>query len=115
MKGVLMSATETQVDVKTPAEEKEPRLPTGDNTPVEEYIPNYTVEAIILMIFCCLPMGIVALVYAAQVNGLILAKEYDRAREASQNARTWCWISFWSGSGPLSIYILSVILAVALG
>ena len=35
----------------------------------QPYIPNYLVQAILVTIFCCLPLGIVSIVYAAQVNG----------------------------------------------
>ena len=31
-------------------------------------IPNYLVQAILVTLCCCLPFGIVAIVYAAQVN-----------------------------------------------
>ena len=32
------------------------------------YVPNHLVWAILVTIFCCLPFGIVSIVYAAQVN-----------------------------------------------
>lgn len=101
-----MSATETKAVSKTPAEEKEPRLPAGDNTEVVGYMPNYLAPAIIVMIFCCFPLGIVGLVYAAQVNGLLIAREYDKARTASRNARMWCWITFAAGIAFWSMYII---------
>jgi len=34
-------------------------------------VPNYLVQAILCTICCCLPFGIVAIVYAAQVNGKV--------------------------------------------
>ena len=34
-----------------------------------EYIPNNMVWAILTTLFCCLPFGIVSIVYAAQVDG----------------------------------------------
>ena len=63
------------------------------------HIPNYLVQAILVTIFCCLPAGIVSIVYAAQVNGKIAAGDIAGARGASQNAKTWMWISLGVGLG----------------
>ena len=60
-------------------------------------IPNYLVQAILVTICCCLPAGIVAIVYAAQVNGRVANGDYAEAQRLSNNARTWCWISFGVG------------------
>jgi hypothetical protein len=59
-----------------------------------EYIPNYLVQAILCTLFCCLPAGVVAIVYAAQVNGKLQAGDIRGARAASDTAKMWCWISF---------------------
>lgn len=66
----------------------------------QESIPNYLPQAIGVTICCCLPAGIVAIVYAAQVNGKVSSGDLAGAREASNNARTWAWVSF--GLGILS-------------
>ncbi|MBN1880689.1 MAG: CD225/dispanin family protein [Deltaproteobacteria bacterium] len=101
-----MGTTEIEPAQNTPAEEKEPRLPTGDNAQVEGYMPNYLAPAIIVMIFCCFPLGIVGLIYSTRVNGLLIAKEYDNARTASRNARMWCWITFAVGIVFWSMYVV---------
>ena len=62
-----------------------------------QHVPNYLVHAIVVTVLCCLPFGIVAIVYAAQVNGKLAAGDYDGALEASRKARTWCWVSFGVG------------------
>ena len=61
------------------------------------YVPNHLVWAILVTIFCCLPFGIVSIVYAAQVNGKVAAGNIDAARLASDNAKMWAWISFGVG------------------
>ena len=79
--------------------------PTADEFEAESYespasfpeIPNYLAQAILVTIFCCLPFGIVSIVYAAQVNRLVASGRSDSARQASQNAKMWAWISFWVG------------------
>lgn len=64
-------------------------------------IPNYLVQSILVTLFCCLPLGIPAIVYAAQVNGKIQTGDIPGAMEASNKAKMWCWISF--GLGLLTI------------
>jgi hypothetical protein len=54
-----------------------------------EYIPNYLVPAILVTLFCCLPFGIAAIVYAAQVDAKLQAGDVAGARDASQKAKTW--------------------------
>ena len=67
------------------------------------YVPNHLVWAILVTIFCCLPFGIVSIVYAAQVNGMVAAGNIDGARQASQNAKTWAWISFGIGLASYAV------------
>ena len=66
-------------------------------------MPNHLVWAILVTIFCCLPFGIVSIVYAAQVNGMVGAGNIDGARQASQNAKTWTWISFGIGLASYAV------------
>ena len=61
------------------------------------HVPNHLVWAILVTIFCCLPLGIVSIVYAAQVNSLVAAGNVSAARQASENAKMWAWISFAVG------------------
>lgn len=51
--------------------------------------PSYLGWAIASCILCCLPLGIVAIVYAAQVNDKWIRGDYDGAYRASQNAQIW--------------------------
>ena len=67
-------------------------------------IPNYLVQAILVTICCCLPAGIVSIVFAAQVNGKVASGDYAEAQRLSNNARKWCWISLGLGIAILLIY-----------
>jgi len=60
-------------------------------------IPNYLVQAILVTICCCIPFGIVAIVYAAQVNTKLSVGDMAGARMSSENAKKWCWIALISG------------------
>ena len=78
-------------------------------------IPNYLAQAILVTIFCCLPFGIPAIVYAAQVNGKIAAGDLTGAAETSKKAKKWSWISFGTGLGFTIIYFFFVMLAAIFG
>jgi len=60
-------------------------------------INNYLVPAIFSTICCCLPFGIVSIVYAAQVNGLLAGGNVAGAQKAANNAKMWFWIALGSG------------------
>ncbi len=70
---------------------------------------NFMAWAILSTIFCCLPFGIVSIVYASKVNGLWYAGEYEEARIAASKARTWFWWAFILG---MISFILNVVLLV---
>ena len=69
-------------------------------------VPNSLVQAILVTIFCCVPFGIPAIVFAAQVNSKLEGGDYTGAVEASKKAKMWCWIAFGVGLG---IGIISII------
>jgi hypothetical protein len=52
-------------------------------------IPNYLAQSILVTLFCCIPLGIPAIVYSAQVNGRIQAGDIQGAMEASRKANAW--------------------------
>lgn len=54
---------------------------------------NYLLESIIVTILCCLPAGIVAIVYASSVETKFYAGDLRAAQEASEKAKLWTWIS----------------------
>ena len=60
---------------------------TGVLIPPGATVPNYLVFAILATIFCCLPTGIPAIVYAAQVNGKLQAGDFAGAQAASKSAK----------------------------
>lgn len=96
-----------RVDVPPPPQ---PQMQTSYGPQSSQYVPNYLVPAILTTLFCCLPFGIVSIVYAAQVNGKLAAGDRPGALQSSRNARTWAWISLGSGLVLLVGYILLLVL-----
>ena len=77
-----------------------PRPPGGGSygaPPAGESIPNYLIQSILVTLCCCLPLGVVAIVFAAQVNSKLAAGDVMGARDASSKAKMFCWIAFGLG------------------
>lgn len=86
-----------------------PPPPTGGAA-----IPNYLVPAII-SIFCCWPLGIVAIIFAAQVNGKVASGDLAGAADASKKAKLFSFIAIGIGVAAGVIYALLMILGIGLG
>jgi hypothetical protein len=78
-------------------------------------VPNYLVFAILTTVFCCLPAGIPAIVYAAQVNGKLQVGDLAGAQAASKNAKMWCLISLGLGLAVVVLYGILVMVGVLTG
>jgi predicted secreted protein len=72
--------------------------------------PNYLVWAILTTLFCCLPLGIASIVFAAQVNGKYSAGDVRGAQEASEKAKKF---AIWSAVAGLVVGVLYAIFVVA--
>ena len=57
--------------------------------------------AIIVTVLCCLPLGIVGIVHAAQVHDKIVAGDIAGAEESARKARFW---SLWGVKLALLLY-----------
>ncbi len=101
-----------RVDVPPPPQ---PRVQFSYGPQSSQYVPNYLVPAILTTLFCCLPFGIVSIVYAAQVNGKVAAGDHPGALQSSRSARMWAWISFGTGLVLIVGYFVLVLLGGLLG
>lgn len=82
-------------------------------TPMQpaQKINDYLVPAILVTLCCCLPAGVVAIVYAAQAKSKSSIGDWAGAQEAADKAKTWTWVSFIVG-GLVSLAYVAI---VALG
>lgn len=89
-----------------------PLQATGALLPPGTTVENYLVFAILTTVLCCLPAGIPAIVYAAQVNSKLQAGDLAGAQLASKNAKMWCLIAAGLGIVITALWILMMMLGV---
>lgn len=77
-------------------------------------VPNYLIPAI-LSLFCCWPLAIVAIIFAAQVNGKVAAGDIQGAEDASKKAKLFSFIAIGLGGAVILIYIVLTVIGVGLG
>jgi uncharacterized membrane protein YjgN (DUF898 family) len=77
---------------------------------------NHLVWAILTTLLCCLPFGIVSIVFAAQVNSKWNLGDYQGAMDSSQKAKTWAIVSAAVAGAFVIIYlIIAVVVAARIG
>ncbi|MBD9535656.1 CD225/dispanin family protein [Stenotrophomonas sp. ATCM1_4] len=75
-------------------------------------VSNNLVWAILSTLFCCLPLGIVSIIHAAKVNGLLAAGDIAGARDASEKAKKW---AIYAAIAGIVVTILYFVLFTMLG
>lgn len=76
-------------------------------------VPNYLVPAI-LSLLCCWPLSIVAIIFAAQVNGKVAAGDIQGAMDASKKAKLFSFIAIGLGLALILCYVILMVLGVGL-
>lgn len=89
-----------------------PASPVAGNavsrTPVnvgEKMPSSYLVWSVIATVLCCLPAGIVAIIFSSQVSSRYYAGDIDGARRASDRAQIWIIVSFVLGVLVNTLYL----------
>lgn len=78
--------------------------------PAGQQPDNYLVWSILVTLFCCLPLGIVAIVKSTQVSGLWAQGRYAEAQAAADSAKKFV---MWSViAGVIVIVIYGILMAV---
>lgn len=83
----------------------EPRPQQGYYRPVK----NYLVESILVTIFCCLPVGIAAIIYAAQVDGAVQRGDIAGAQRSANLAKNLTIASLVLGLVGSGIWLFLVL------
>lgn len=72
-------------------------------------VPNYLIPAIISL-FCCLPLGVVGVIFAAQVNGKVAAGDIPGAMDSSKKAKLFSFLAIGLGLAGIICYILMIVI-----
>ena len=85
--------------------------------PPHASVPSRLAEAIIVTICCCWPLGIPAIIYAAQVNAALARGDYEGARRSSATAMGWIWAAVVCGiiAGILYGFYYAFVIANVMG
>lgn len=72
-------------------------------------ITTYLWQSIVVTLLCCLPVGVVAIVFASQVDSKRQHGDIAGAMASSKKAKTWCWVAFAIG---MVQWVLSIVYGV---
>lgn len=67
---------------------------------------NNLVLSIFSTICCCIPTGIAAIIYAAQVDAKWASGDFIGAQKSSEEAKKWSFISIGLGIAVTAVYLL---------
>ncbi len=76
---------------------------------------NYLVWAILSTLLCCLPLGIVSIVYSSKVDGLYNSGDYAGAQDAAQKAKNFATWGAIAGVVGIIIYVVLIVFAGVAG
>jgi hypothetical protein len=77
--------------------------PPVSGTP--DKVPNYLIPAIISAL-CCFPLGIISIIFAAQVNSKVTAGDTAGALDASRKAKMFSYIFIGLGIVVWACYFI---------
>jgi hypothetical protein len=79
--------------------------------PAQPEPDNHLVWGLLCTFLCCVPFGIVSIVYSSKVSGLWSEGRYAEAQSASDNAKKWAIIGaivggvFWVAAVLLWVFL----------
>ena len=86
-------------------ETEEPKKAQTEKPPMPK---TWFVESIIVTLLCCLPFGIIGIIYSSKVEPLYYAGHYDEAAQKANQAKQW---TLW-GIGVCCILVILYLLAL---
>ncbi len=81
-------------------------FPPQPSKPAFVEVENNLVQAILVTMCCCLPFGIVSIVYASQVDGFARSGDRAGAEDAAEKSRNWANWGFGVGIAWILFYVV---------
>lgn len=78
------------------AEDVKPQ-PLQETAPAEPCPPNYLVWTVLVTVMCCVPLGVISLIYSSQVKTKYNAGDIEGAKKASSKTELWLILAFVLG------------------
>lgn len=72
---------------------------------------NYLVWSILVTVFCCLPLGIVAIIKSNEVNTFWYQGLHDQARQSAEQAKKW---AMWGALSSVIVIVLYFVVFVGI-
>ena len=69
---------------------------------------NWLVESILVTVLCCLPLGVVGIVFASQVQSKFSSGDIEGAKAASRQAGLFTKIGFFCGLAVIIGYFILI-------
>jgi len=85
-------------------------VPSAQQGPIK--VKSYLAPAIMTTLCCCVPFGIVAIVYSAQTNAKAAVGDAAGAIACSRMAKIWTWVAFGAGLVLGLFYLLTNLASV---
>ena len=86
------------VDSQTIETEPQPQpQPLQETAPAEPCPPNYLVWTVLVTVMCCVPLGVISLIYSSQVKTKYNAGDIEGAKKASSKTELWLILAFVLG------------------
>lgn len=82
--------------------------------PMPQMPKNHLALAVLTTLFCCLPFGIISLIYAIQVNISANSGNFKMAEFSSEKALFWGKVALWCGAALYIVNSLFFLLPLAL-
>lgn len=73
---------------------------------------NWLWQSIVATVLCCLPFGVVAIVYAVRVDSLYFNGQYADAEKAAKRAKVWTLLAFAFGVVYLTVSLVMLYMGV---
>lgn len=70
---------------------------------------SYLVWGILTTLLCCLPFGIISIVYASKVEGAYLSQQYDESLKYSRLAKKWSIAAIIGGAFLIILYLILIL------